>query len=115
MSIHIPLPNTAPGEGEARKITFHPASREQIHGMAIASPRQELPGKVITPHSWSCRSRMMREGVCYDALENHHKSALTIVVQRHFFCCLVLQKESDQNLCPMPVATILSSNSVVQS
>lgn len=114
---HSRAPLPLPERKRAERFMFHPLFQRinMPHGMAVASPEQDLPGEVITPPSWSCRSRMMREGACYDALENHHKSALAIALQRHLFSCLMLQKDSNQNVCPMSVAMILSSNSLVQS
>lgn len=76
--------------------------------------------EIISPPSWSWRSRTARSAermreVCYGALENHPKPALAVVLQRHLFCCLMIQKGSNQNLCTMPEAIILSSNNVVES
>ena len=114
-NLHYSAPLLLPERKRAERFMCHPLFW-RINGplrMAVVSPKQELPGEVIAPPSWSCRSITIRDGVCYDALENQ-KSALAIALQRLLFYCLVLQKESNDNLCPMPLAMILS-NSVVQS
>lgn len=101
-------------EEEGRKILFHP------HFQGKNPSKQELPREIVTPRSWSWRSRTARSaermrGVSWGALKNHPKSALTVVLQRHLFCCLVIQKGSNQNLCTMPEAIIFSSNNAVES